>query len=179
MQSIDGAVRIMAEAGQSRWEIDALDLPPSGGAVCLRLAGPPNALTALSKDVLARGPGECLPPSEADALWMDLGEARWSHTDGVLVKVPLTFTNISPVNSLMQSLEGSRIHISGGGNLALVSLPSAEQAAKLDQGLRTLGLTGMTLRGDAPLWLGARPQPQIASAVKDALDPQHRFPLLD
>jgi glycolate oxidase FAD binding subunit len=178
-QSIDAAVRIMAEAGQSRWEIDALDLPPSGCAVCLRLAGPPMALTALSKDVLARWPGECLSPSEADALWTDLAEARWSHAEGVLVKVPLTLTDVSPVASLAHSLEGSRVHISAGGNLALVSLPSAGQAPRLDQGLQMIGLNGMTLRGDAPLWLGAHGQPQIAGAVKDALDPQHRFPLLD
>jgi glycolate oxidase FAD binding subunit len=178
-QSIEAAVRILAEAGQGRWEIDALDLPPSSGSVCLRLAGPPTALPALSKDVLARWPGEGMPPSEADILWVDLGEARWSHAEGVLVKIPLTLTDVSAVASLAQALEGSRVHISAGGNLALVSLPSAEQATRLDQGLQTLGLHGMTLRGNAPLWLGAHQQPQIASAVKDALDPRHRFPLLD
>jgi glycolate oxidase FAD binding subunit len=178
-QSIDAAVRIMAEAGRSRWEIDALDLPPNGSAVCLRLAGPPSALTALSKDILVRWPGECIRASEADALWMDLGEACWSYPEGVLVKIPLALTDLSPVTALTQSLEGSRVHISAGGNLALVSLRFAEQATKLDQGLRALGLPGMTLRGNAPVWLGARPQPQIASAVKDALDPEHRFPSLD
>ncbi len=38
---------------------------------------------------------------------------------------------------------------------------------------------GMTLRGDAPLWIGVRPRYAIEAAVKQALDPQNRFPTLD
>ncbi len=35
------------------------------------------------------------------------------------------------------------------------------------------------LIGDAPLWRGVRPQTAITGAVKEALDPQTRFPSLD
>ncbi|MDB6006682.1 MAG: hypothetical protein JWR15_3669 [Prosthecobacter sp.] len=38
---------------------------------------------------------------------------------------------------------------------------------------------GMTLRGNAPLWIGGRPRFAIEAAVKHALDPQQRFPTLD
>ena len=38
---------------------------------------------------------------------------------------------------------------------------------------------GLTLRGDSPLWIGGRPRFAIEAAVKQALDPQDRFPTLD
>jgi hypothetical protein len=60
-----------------------------------------------------------------------------------------------------------------------ISFPSAGQPDALDERLRGLGLPAVTLRGDAPLWLGTRTRPNIAQAVKEALDPQHRFPGLD
>ncbi|MDP1590678.1 MAG: hypothetical protein Q8M07_23190, partial [Prosthecobacter sp.] len=38
---------------------------------------------------------------------------------------------------------------------------------------------GLTLRGDFPLWIGGRPRFAIEDAVKNALDPDNRFPTLD
>jgi hypothetical protein len=69
--------------------------------------------------------------------------------------------------------------VSSGGNMALMSLPATDGVVLLAQELCGLGLSGLTLRGNAPLWLGVRSRPKIAQAVKDALDPEHRFPLLD
>jgi hypothetical protein len=80
---------------------------------------------------------------------------------------------------MVHPLNGARVHVSAGGNVAFVSLASTSDAAVLDESLRELGLSGVTLRGDAPLWCGVRKRPQIAIAVKQALDPQSRFPSLD
>jgi hypothetical protein len=94
--------------------------------------------------------------------------------------MPLIKVALSPAAvDTLPSLEGARWHISAGGNLAFVSLAAGTQAGELDEQLRKRGLSGVTLRGDAPLWLGMRPRPAIAPAVKQALDPQNRFPSLD
>ena len=66
-----------------------------------------------------------------------------------------------------------------GGNVAFVSLPPSVQPAALQEKLRTLSLPGVTLRGTAPLWWGTRTTSAIDSAVKQALDPQNRFPEID
>ena len=79
----------------------------------------------------------------------------------------------------LQSLDGVRIHVSGGGNMAFVSLPAPDQAAACSERLGGLALSAVTLRGEAPLWCGTQPCPQIAHAVKHALDPENRFPGLD
>jgi hypothetical protein len=79
----------------------------------------------------------------------------------------------------VRSLDGAKLHLSAGGNGAFISITDHSQAAHLDQHLRGLGLSGVVLRGDIPLWLGRRTQPAIAQAVKQALDPLNRFPSLD
>jgi glycolate oxidase FAD binding subunit len=173
------SVRMLTESANTRWEPVAVDVLPDDGRVCLRLAGPANALSEISREILARWPGETLSAEAADKLWSDLREFRWTHVDGPLIKVALTPATLPAFDQKMRELAGIRIHVSAGGNMAFVSLPSASGVATLNDGLRGLGLSGMTLRGNAPLWLGAQPRPKIAQAVKDALDPEHRFPLLD
>jgi hypothetical protein len=49
-----------------------------------------------------------------------------------------------------------------------VGFISAHDAPALDAALRSLDLAGMTLRGAAPLWLGARQRPRMARGVKEA-----------
>ena len=45
--------------------------------------------------------------------------------------------------------------------------------------LRDQRLAGLTLRGDGPLWWGARYRPGVEQALKSALDPENRFPSMD
>jgi hypothetical protein len=67
------------------------------------------------------------------------------------------------------SNHAGRLHVTAGGNAALVSLPAP---------IASLGLPALTLRGPGPLWLDAPAPPAIAAGVKTALDPQNRFPSL-
>jgi hypothetical protein len=83
------------------------------------------------------------------------------------------------LDRVVHALDGARMHVSAGGNAAFVSLRDPGDFAKFDQELHKLGLWGLTLRGDAPLWCGARSQTKITLAVKQALDPQNRFPSLE
>jgi glycolate oxidase FAD binding subunit len=172
----EAATRVFTEAANSRWECDALDLLPDGGTACLRLAGPAPALEAVSREILARWPGRVLSATEADAAWSELREFRWTHPGGALVKVATSPSAVPSLAAAAGSLDGTRVHVSAGGNVAFVSLASTFPPAALQERLRALGLPAVTLCGNAPLWCGARATPAIAGAVKQALDPQSRFP---
>lgn len=175
----EAAANVLMEAANSRWEVDALDLLPDGKTICLRLAGPLQALEALSREILARWPGQALAAAEAESIWSDLREFRWAHAGGVLVKAAITPTVVASLDTAVRSLDGARVHMSAGGNLAFVSLPSSVPAAALQERLRALSLPAVSLAGNAPLWCGAHTNSGISAAVKQALDPQNRFPGLD
>ena len=158
----------VADANAATQILDALDLLPAADTVAVRLAGPESALPILAAEILTRFPGEILSASAADALWSDLRELRWTHADGPLLKLALTPAQLPELVARVRALSG-RIHVTAGGNAALVSLPAPAAS---------LGLPALTLRGPGPLWLDAPAPPAIHAAVKTALDPHHRFPAL-
>lgn len=166
--------QILTTAGSSRWELEALDVLPGGSSVALRLGGPASALPAIEQEILARWRGTPVPRAEADALWAGLREFDWAKHDA-LVKVPLAPGHVVEFLAAIAALPDAKTHLSAGGNLAFVSLAAA-LAPQLDASLRRQGLSGVTLRGPAPLWLGAQATSAIALAVKAALDAENRFP---
>ena len=176
--TLDDAVRVFIEAASTRFEFEALDLPPGETGVLARLAAPAAALDALTREVLAHWPGAILPDDEAARAWTELREFRWCAPTAPLVKVALAPAKVSPLGLAVQALAGARLHVSAGGNVAFVALADAAQAPAFDAQLRQLALPGLSLRGDAPLWPGTHAHPAIAAAVKAALDPVGRFPEL-
>jgi len=183
---IESAVRILVEAASARWELEALEILPGGYDVCVRLAGPRQPLQEIANEILSRWPGEKMTEADAQRLWSELLEFQWAHPNGPLIKVAVTPTVLPALYREMRPLESVRVHVSGGGSMALVSLPDSErslsakdQVNAFDEMLRRLGLSAVTLRGAAPLWCGAQRRHQIGHAVKQALDPQNRFPGLD
>ncbi|HOX56252.1 MAG TPA: FAD-binding protein [Candidatus Paceibacterota bacterium] len=173
---VEAAACLLTGAANSRWECDALELLPDGKTVCLRLAGPASAIEALSREILARWPGQTLSAAQADAAWAELREFRWTHPGGTLVKVAITPSAVASLHAATGALDGTRVHISAGGNVAFVSLPASAESTALQARLRDLGLPAVTLCGNGPLWCGARATPAVAAAVKHALDPHDRFP---
>jgi len=178
-QGIDAAAQVLIDAARSRWEPEALDLLPDGLTVCLRLAGPASALAAVASEILARWPGHTLSSAEAETVWFEVREFRWAHPDGVLVKVAVTPGVLPSLMVATRSVAGVRVHVSAGGNVAFISFPAGAHTTAFQEQLRGLGLSGVELRGEGPLWWGARPHRKIDGAVKEALDPQHRFPSLE
>ena len=176
---MDEAARILRELTPGRWEPEALDMLPDGGGICMRLAGPERALREMSREIFSRWPGEILGAADAASLWTALGEFHWAYDDGPLCKIALTPDVLPALDEKSRRIDGALMHVSAAGNVAFVSLPSRAGAERLSVSLRELGLRGLTIRGDAPLWVGATSRPKIAQAVKDALDPEHRFPALD
>jgi len=159
-----GGATVLTEAANARFEFDALDIAPGETEVLGRLCGPEVALKALSREVLARWPGEIV----SDDPWAALREFRWANPETPLIKAALSPSKVS-------SLEGLRYHLSAGGNVAFISA----KAEELEERLRNAALSGIALRGDAPLWFGVRSRPTIVQAVKQALDPVNRFPSLN
>ena len=84
-----------------------------------------------------------------NTIWDEIRETPWSY------KTDITPDQISAFKAA---------HVSCGGSMAFA---------------HNLPARGMTLRGDAPLWIGGRPRFAIEAAVKQALDPLQRFPSLD
>ncbi|MEP6668397.1 MAG: FAD-binding protein [Chthoniobacter sp.] len=175
----EAAAQVLTAAANSRFEFDALDVAPGESVVLARLAGPAAALESIAGEIFARWSGEVVSENVAEILWADLCAFRWADEAAALIKVALSPAAMVSLAQAVRSLDGARLHLSAGGNLAFVSLSSPAQAGALDEHLRKLRLSGVTLRGDAPLWLGQRIRPAIAQAVKHALDPVNRFPTLD
>ncbi len=173
------AARVLTDAANSRWECDALDLLPDGQTVCLRLAGPAPAVEAVSREILSRWPGRVLPAADAETTWSEIREFRWAHAGGVLLKTAITPATVPALDAAARSLDGTRVHISAGGNVAYISAPPSVPSATLQNRLSGLRLRAVTLAGDGSLWCGERETPAVAAAVKQALDPQNRFPSTD
>ncbi len=172
VSDLTAATKILLEAGGARWEVDALELSLDEPAVIARLAGPPVALEALTREVLARWPGTMLPEAEAAERWRGIGEFHWAHAGGTLVKVALTPTQVVDFAALVRSSAGARGWVSSGGNAGYLSLPAGTA-------LPPITWPAVTLRGDAPLWPGPRRDYDVMRRVKAALDPNSRFPTLD
>jgi len=165
-----GMSAIFSVAGSARWELDALEASPAEGAVYARLAGPAVALDALAAEIFARWSGSTLAVDAAREFWCGVGEAGWAHAGGALVKVALAPEQVPAFVAQLE--DGVRGWVSAGGNVGYLSLPRGTS-------LSVLPWPAVTLRGDAPLWPGARPRFEVMRAVKVALDPQNRFPQLD
>lgn len=163
---------IFSTAGNSRWELDALEASPGEDAVYARLAGPAEPIEILAAEVLGRFPGTVLPEAEAAALWQRVGGMGWTHADGSLIKIALQPGQVPDFVALARAQPDARTWVSAGGNAGFLSLPPAAAVPALPW-------PAMTLRGHGALWPGTKPRFEVMRAVKAALDPNHRFPGLD
>jgi glycolate oxidase FAD binding subunit len=169
------ATAMLTAAAATRWECDALEYSPAPSAVYLRLCGPEPALDSLAQEILARWPGQKLSPTEAEGYWTGLREFRWSPAEDALLKVAITPALVEIFCRLIPEIPEGRLQIGAAGNVAYLSLPASAGTKKLDEALQDWGVAALALRGDVPLWLGAKGEGPITAAVKKALDPENRF----
>ena len=165
-------VRILTACAGTRWELDALDAAVHEPAVYARLGGPPEAIAALAREVLARFPGVMLTEDEAAVWWRAVVEFGWAHAGGTLAKVALTPLQVPEFATWVRAQTEAQGWISAGGNVGYVSLPPGAAAPASPW-------PGVGLRGAGPLWLGPRRNFAVMQAVKAALDPVNRFPSLE
>lgn len=171
-KDITEKARLCAEMANTRWELDALDAALEEPAVFARIGGPPEALDALTAEMLARFPGAVLTPGDASYFWQAIVGFRWAHSGGTLAKFALTPAQMPEFAAWVRTQSGARGWLSAGGNVGYVSLPAGATPAASPW-------PGALLRGEGPLWLGPRHDFAITKAVKSALDPQNKFPSLD
>ena len=113
-----------------------------------------------------------MSPADADALWQSVSEFRWAHVGGTLVKFALAPSQMATFAAMLRAHHGARGWVSAGGNLGYLSVPA-------DVRLGESTLPGLTLRGEAELWVGPRRRFPVMQRVKAALDPNNRFPTID
>jgi glycolate oxidase FAD binding subunit len=177
--SIESAAELLTRVANSRWEAEALDIMPGTNIVMLRLSGPESSLHEIAREINATLGEVTLPQEDAEFVWKSFREFQWVSPHDSLVKVALTPAKVAAVSHALSALGVTRIHFSAGGNVAFVALPANLRMESLGSVLKQLDLLGLTLRGDAPLWIGERRRLSIEDRVKHALDPQGRFPSLD
>jgi glycolate oxidase FAD binding subunit len=165
-------VKMIQEAANTRWEIDAMELSLEESAVWIRLGGPAVALDALTAEIAARWPARTLDDGAAAEFWSRLAGFRWAHLDGTLVKLALAPGQVVAFRAQVQAIAGARGWVSNGGNTGYLSLPAGTPVPALTW-------PAVTLRGNGPLWPGPTRRFEAMRAVKAALDPQDRFPNLD
>jgi glycolate oxidase FAD binding subunit len=163
---------VLTEAGRARWEIDALEFPTHRDELFIRLAGPGVALDVIAAELLTRWPGQTLDAESAADLWQNVSNFRWATVGGSLVKVVLAPSQVMHFIDFVRATTGAIGWVGSGGNVGYVSLAAGSALPKLPW-------PAVTLRGESPLWPGAKPRFEIMLGIKQALDPQNRFPRLD
>jgi glycolate oxidase FAD binding subunit len=170
--------RLLSQLAPGRWELDALEASPLENKLLARLAGPADALSSLAADLSRQFPATILTEDAAQAPWRELADFLWAHADGALGKVPLTLERVPAFATWCRGISGARCRVGAAGAAGFFSLPPGSDLAAADRTLRTLGFSGLLLRGSGPLWLGAQTDFPIQLAIKQALDPVNRFPAL-
>lgn len=174
----------------SSLELHALDLEPAGAGgkswtLWVRLGGLAEALPArverMREFLLAPKGGatvtEIIEAPAEGTLWQEVKALAWVPRDWALVKVPLTPKRIPILEAQLAKLEARRRY-SAGGNVVWLAWPVSENwAGKLDSLLTQLDLSGLVLLGPPGVTrLGVNPGASLARRVKQALDPNGRFP---
>jgi len=169
------ALAALARVAAAPFDVEALDLEPPG-RLFIRLGGAPETF-AERLERLARfvgGAPEVRAGAADEALWLALQPATAAIGAGLLVKVPVTAKAIPELDRLLGEAGAARRY-SAGANVAWVTWPGT--AAALDGLLRSRGLAGLVLAGEAdhPL-LGITRGDNFRRRVKAALDPAGCFP---
>jgi len=174
------AVDRMVQAAAARWELYAIDYDAPAKRLYLRIGGPVEAVDAITQEIHHTWQGcvETITQADSDYYWNSVRELRWMPEGGCMAKVPLTPKKIPVLQERLNQIPDVRAHYSVAGNVAGISTPNPTSLFDLGVLLRDQQLTGMTIMGDkdTPLWLGERPSTTIETSLKNALDPQHRFP---
>lgn len=179
-ESHQQAMERMCEAAASRWELYAIDYDASSRQVYLRAGGPEQAVASIVDEMVSiwNGDAEPLSPGEGDAYNQSVRKLAMMPPGGAAAKVPLTPKQLPPLQRDLDRVGGVHCHYTVAGNVAGIVTPDAAGMQEIDRILIEHGLRGMTFIGEAeaPLWLGVDKSYVVESALKQALDPEQRFP---
>ena len=172
----EAAVKRLREISLSRWEADTLDYDPGEKVICLRFDGPEQqAISQICEEVKVCWPGEVMPTDEME--WSVRREVSWAEGK-FLVKVPASLARVILLAEWVDDCGGMvECRVSSGGNVAWLSFGENALVA-VEEFLREQAMTGLILKGARPdgPWLGQRKVNAVSGLVKEALDPDGRFP---
>jgi len=163
--------RIIQDAANTRWELDAVEASLSEPTVFVRLAGPPSSFEALALEITTRFPGTIVSEISGQEIWRRVTEFSWAQPLGTIAKFGLTPAQIVEFSGWVKAQPGARGWIAAGGNVGFV--------ARSDGNFPASPWPGILIRGEGALWHGPRRDFAVMRAVKAALDPDQRFPTLD
>jgi glycolate oxidase FAD binding subunit len=163
-------------------EIYALDMQPDNNGqwlLVVRLGGAVASLPARLerlRSVLGKVPMDTLEGDAEHGLWRSAVEFSWVPPGWSLVKVPLTPKRVLALDGELMA-NGARRVYSVGANLAWVAWQG--DLDTLDAILTMQELSGLVILGAAVKpRLGLRNGDSFARRIKQALDPQGKFPTL-
>ncbi len=160
---------------RSGFDPEAADLE-AGGTLWLRLAGRQNALDELTDRACELFGDLGIVDEACDDWWAEGAGLLRERRCGVALRVPVTPNRIARLDAALDR-RCERRYVAGA-QLAWVGWPDSRPCAELDRLLAEQSLTGLSVLGEAPVFLGRSPDGVVASRLKAVLDPNSKFPAL-
>ncbi|MCG8652398.1 MAG: FAD-binding protein, partial [Pirellulales bacterium] len=187
------ALKRIRQAGNSRWELEAIEYQPGNRQLSVRLGGPSAAMEAIATEISQQWGSQLrrLDHDEAATHWANLGELNWAGSASSLVRIPTSGERLLALQNNLESWPGVQLHWSAGGAALWFSSANDDPLAELNALLDRMDLEGLVIRGSAPSprlgpspWLGPSPRlgrsrpAKMIDSIKNAIDPHSKFPAL-
>lgn len=178
--SVPDAIKRMAVAAASQWELDAVDYRPGSNTLFLRLAGPDKVNQMVSRKIRERWGTDVTELPESDVFWRAVNELAWPERDRAFaVKIPAHRGVVEALAGWVGQNSRIDLHISAAGTVAWLLCDAQSDLDELDRILSEHQAAGLLVRGESKrLGIGCWPRTEISLALKQAMDPVSKFPHL-
>jgi len=185
-ESHEVAIERIVHASTSRWELDAIDYRPNRQELYLRLGGPHDVNASIAQDIQTVWGKDVvvLDLGEADAFWRSVIGLSWNDAGpqhaATVIKVPTTLNQFASLQDTLGSESAIELHLSVAGSVTWIACNRDAAPSSIDGCLIEFDLRGLSIRGETDrVWLGTRWHTQMERSIKEAMDPQGKFPHLD
>lgn len=171
------AVERMSSLASSRYELDAIDYRPNQQRLFLRIAGPESANQAIASEIQSTWGEDVSEPDSPREFWQSICELNFADSDQSIVKIPTTPALLSSLQTQPNAETDSLSHWSAAGNTMWVSVNPAASIDRLESILAAHKCSGLVVRGSVKTpWIGNAPPFALMQSIKQAMDPDDRFP---
>jgi glycolate oxidase FAD binding subunit len=161
----------------SRYELDAIDYRPDQHCIILRIGGPESANSAIAAEIHSNWGNDVSELESPSEFWRSVRELAFSGSDQSLVKIPTTPSSILGLQTQLEPDADLSCHWSAAGNTLWVSLLSEVGIERLENALTAQNCSGLVVRGAVKTpWIGVVTPFDFMRSVKQAMDPDNRFP---
>jgi len=172
-ESHTDAVKRMADAGSSFWELDAIDYRPDELTIYLRIGGPEDSNRAIRNVIHDRWGEDVSVVENANEFWQRVRELDWVLGGETAVKIPVTPTSAIELCGTL----GNGLHLTAAANVLWQITETDQQLAELSDLLAKSKLKGLVVRGNTKqCCIGSWETNEIDNALGQAMDPTGKFP---